>query len=56
MKGFNELIHRVKSLEDIKAVSETVTTRLEADNIGLNIVVNDLELRIDDQEQLLRAR
>ena len=63
LKGFNELIHRVTRLEDFKAVSETVTARLdansirlEAENSRLNKVVNNLELRIDDQEQRSRNK
>ena len=32
IKGFNDLIHKVKNLEDFKAVNEVITTHLQGEN------------------------
>ena len=50
-KGINEVLTKIKVLEDFKAVNETVTEHLSDDNKRLHENIKALETRIDDNEQ-----
>lgn len=54
IKGVNDIIKRVHVLEDFKSVNEAVSMQLNNENIRLIKVVNDLETKLDDQEQRTR--
>ena len=53
-KGINEVLTKIKVLEDFKAVNETVTEYLSDDNKRLHENIKALETRIDDNEQRSR--
>ena len=54
LQAVSELNERVKKLEDFKNVNEAVSSRLQAENMRLNKLVEEIQEKADDQEQRSR--
>ena len=54
LQTFSRITERVQKLEDFKVVNEAVTSTLQEENKRLSDMVEELEVRLDDQEQRSR--
>ena len=54
LQSFGKMQERIQKLEDFKTVNETVTSALQEENTRLNNIVEELEIKLDDQEQRSR--
>ena len=54
LQTLSKVSERIQKLEDFKIINETVTTKLHEDNERLNELVEELQIKLDDQEQRSR--